>query len=400
MRVAVIGGGPSGLYLAILLKGRQPGIEIDVLEQNSADSTFGFGVVLADSGLSRIEAAEPEVYRRLVERMRFNGEQTIKVREQAIELKHPAAGGAIARIDLLHILQELAKRHGVRIHHGVRINHPDELARLGLQDADIVVGADGANSIVRNRFEAEFGTSRGSLTNHFAWYGTARVFERSALVFREFQGGSFVAHYYPYCATGSTFVAECDHATWTKLGMEAMGNEERQALFERVFAPELEGKPLISNNSNWRQFPVVRTQKWTHGKHVLIGDAQTVAHFSIGSGTRIAMEDAITLAEALTEAPAAGQPEPTPLQRLEVFAQRRGPAKDKLLGASRKSYLWYENFGQWMGQYNALEFVHAFMTRTGRMSEARLEEGYPGLVAQWRAAGIVGDAKKAAQQPA
>lgn len=384
MRIAIVGGGPSGLYLAILVKRRRPDYAVTVIEQNSADNTFGFGVVLADSGLNRIQEADPQVHARLVERMTFNGCQTIKVKEEPIDLQHPGKGGAIARIDLLHLLQSEALALGTDVRFGVRVEHPHELQALGLGDADIVVGADGINSIVRSAFTSEFGTSRSTLTNHFAWFGTPRVFEKSALVFRQYQGGSFVAHYYPYAPNASTFVAECDHATWQKFGMEAMDNDERQALFERVFAPELEGAPLVSNNSSWRQFPVIQNANWTAGRHVLIGDAQTSAHFSIGSGTRIAMEDAIALAEALAAAGNAGA-----LQRLDAFVAARGPEKAKLLGASRKSYLWYEEFGEWMRRYTPYEFVHAFMTRTGRVDEGRLAAQYPQLFAQLAAAGIV-----------
>jgi 2-polyprenyl-6-methoxyphenol hydroxylase-like FAD-dependent oxidoreductase len=385
MKIAIVGGGPSGLYLAILIKRRRPDFAVTVIEQNSADNTFGFGVVLADSGLSRIQEADPQVHARLVERMNFNGCQTIKVKEEPVELQHPAKGGAIARITLLHLLQEEAAALGTDIRYKVRIEHPRELQALGLADADIVVGADGVNSVVRNAFPSEFGTTRSSLTNHFAWFGTPRVFERSALVFRQWQGGSFVAHYYPYADDASTFVAECDHATWEKLGLEAMSDDERQALFERIFAPELVGAPLVSNKSSWRQFPVIQNARWTAGKHVLIGDAQTSAHFSIGSGTRIAMEDAIALAEALT-----GPGDAAPLQRLAAFVQARGPEKDKLLGASRRRYLWYEDFGEWMRRYNTLEFVHAFMTRTGRLDEGRIAAQYPQLYAQLAQAGLVG----------
>ncbi|MDB5929074.1 MAG: Monooxygenase, FAD-binding protein [Polaromonas sp.] len=389
MKIAIVGGGPSGLYLAILVKKRQPSWSVSVVEQNVADSTFGFGVVLADSGLARIQAADPQVYEKLIEKMTFTGCQTINVKEQPIDINHPAKGGAIARIDLLHVLQETAVEAGVDVRFSQRISHPRDLGPLGLGDADVVVGADGVNSVVRAAHEEGFGTTRSLLTNHFAWFGTRKVFEKSALVFRTHEGGSFVAHYYPYCATGSTFVTECDHATWLKLGMQAMTDDQRQQLFEQVFAPELDGEKLISNNSNWRQFPVTRNRHWTVGNCVLIGDAQTSAHFSIGSGTRIAMEDSIALAEALTQEAAPGTAEPTALQRLANFALKRGPDKDKLLTASRKSYLWYENIGEWMQRYSPFEFIHAFMTRTGRMSNDRLAHQYPELFAQFEQAGVL-----------
>jgi 2-polyprenyl-6-methoxyphenol hydroxylase-like FAD-dependent oxidoreductase len=388
MKLAVVGGGPSGLYLSILIKRRQPHAQVLVVEQNGADSTFGFGVVLADSGLHRLQAADEQVYQQLIERMTFNGTQNIQVNETPIELIHPGKGGAIARIDLLRVLQKTAHELGVDVRHGVRIEHPDALAQLGWGDADVVVGADGVNSVVRAAHESSFGATRASLTNHFAWFGTGKVFERSALVFRQWKGGSFVAHYYAYCSTGSTFVAECDDNTWERLGMGSMTDGQRQALCEEIFAPELKGHGLISNHSNWRQFPLIQTQKWHVGNQVLIGDAQTSAHFSIGSGTRIAMEDAIALADALTTPPAAGEAIPTSIQRLQRFALVRGPEKEKLLGASRKSYTWYENMGQWMQQYTPHEFVYAFMTRTGRMSDHRLAQQYPSLYASWVSLGV------------
>jgi 2-polyprenyl-6-methoxyphenol hydroxylase-like FAD-dependent oxidoreductase len=383
MKIAIVGGGPSGLYLAILLKRRRPALAVTVIEQNQPDSTFGFGVVLADSGLNRIEQADPEVYRQLIAAMTFNQRQTIRVKETPIELCHPAKGGAIARIDLLHILQKQALHLGVDLRFGTRIEHPDQLHAQGVGDADVVVGADGINSVVRAAYAKEFGSTRSLLTNRFAWFGTRRVFERSALVFRQWQGGSFVAHYYPYCATGSTFVAECDESTWNGLGLEGMEAVERQRLIETVFAPELAGEPLISNNSNWRQFPVLRNERFSAGRHVLIGDAHTSAHFSIGSGTRIAMEDSIALADSLTQPGDA-----TPLVRLARFEATRGPVKQKLLAASRKSYLWYEQFGEWMRRYTPHEFVYAFMTRTGRVGDERLARDYPQLVEEFRRHGV------------
>lgn len=173
------------------------------------------------------------------------------------------------------------------------------------------------------------------------------------------------------------------------LRQQVIIGEPRQ-LFKKVFAPGLGGDELICNNSAWRQLLVMRSINWTAGNHVLIGDAQTSAHFSIGSGTRIAMEDAITLAEALTECAPAGSPEPTPRQRLANFVQKRGPEKDKLLTAARRSYPWYENIGEWMQRYTPFEFIHAFMTRTGRLDNERLAKQYPELFAQFLQASALG----------
>jgi 2-polyprenyl-6-methoxyphenol hydroxylase-like FAD-dependent oxidoreductase len=207
-----------------------------------------------------------------------------------------------------------------------------------------------------------------------------KAFPTTALVFREYEGGAFVAHYYPYGPSSSTFVAECDHASWKRFGMEQLSAEERQNLFEKVFAPELGGHSLISNNSAWRQFPVIRNAHWTVGNAVLIGDAETSAHFSIGSGTRIAMDDAMALAEALVRD---GDDESvTPLNRLRRFVETRGSEKSKLISASEKSYRWYENIAEWMRRYTPYEFIHAFMTRTGRVSDERLAAAYPELMQQ------------------
>lgn len=385
MKIAIIGAGPSGLYLSILVKRRCPHWDIDIVEQNPADATFGFGVVLADTGLNRLKAADPATHDAMVAKMTFTTHQVITTREMPIAVKRPnAGGGAIARIDLLNILQQAAIDAGVRIRFGVRLQTQADLERLGLADADVIVGADGINSVLRGLHEAEFGTTKSHLTNHFAWFGVGKAFPTAALVFRNHEGGAFIAHYYPYTDSNSTFVAECDHATWERFGMEQMSAEERQRLFEKVFSPELDGHVLISNNSAWRQFPVIRNARWTAGKCVLIGDAETSAHFSIGSGTRIAMDDAMALADALTHDDE--NVNLTALDRLQHFAATRGPEKAKLIAASEKSYRWYEQISEWMARYSPYEFIHAFMTRTGRVSDERLAAAYPELMQQIEAA--------------
>lgn len=380
MKVAIVGGGPSGLYLGLLLKRRAPEWQVEVIEQNSPDATFGFGVVLADTGLLQLQNADEASYQALCDEMRYNDRQIIVQREVPIEIELNIKGGAIPRLKLLQVLRSEAMKADVRIHFGERIESTEDLQRLGLADADVVVGADGINSVIRRQFADGFGTTQNSLTNHFAWFGTKRVFESPALVFRKYAGGHFVAHYYAYSDEMSTFVAECDDTTWRNVGLAEMTDDERQALFERIFAPEMAGQGLISNKSIWRQFPVIRNAHWVYGRHVLIGDALASAHFSIGSGTRIAMTDASALADALLGC------EGDVAAALAAFESNHAPQKAKLIAASERSYTWYEDIAKWMEAYTPEEFVYEFMTRTGRVDEERLRKEFPALMQRLAAA--------------
>jgi 2-polyprenyl-6-methoxyphenol hydroxylase-like FAD-dependent oxidoreductase len=374
MKIAIVGGGPSGLYLALLLRRQRSDWDVQVVEQNAPGATFGFGVVMADTGLMQLRDADAASYEAMAGAMHYNHSQVIVQREVPIQVLRNVKGGAIERLALLRILQGLCEQAGVKLHHGQRISDMAGLEALGLADADVVVGADGINSVVRSQFAREFGTTQQTLSNHFAWYGTERVFETPALVFRTFNGGHFVAHYYPYNERMSTFVAECDDATWNRLGLGRLSDDDRQQLFEQIYAPELKGMPLISNKSAWRQFPVIRNRHWHHDRHVLIGDALTSAHFSIGSGTRIAMTDAIALANALLAHDGDTQ------AALAAYEHTHRPQKNKLIAASERSYNWYERIGEWMERYTPEEFVYQFMTRTGRVDDKRLREEFPALM--------------------
>lgn len=375
LNISILGGGPSGLYLAMLVKRRNPNMRVTVYEQNKADDTFGFGVVLADTGLNKLEEADAASAETMRAAMHFSSQQTIRLNDQSLDIKRPGAGGgAITRIELLKLLQKSCQEVGVDLRFSTRMDFSDPKMAAELEKADVVVGADGIHSVLRQHMANEFGTSERYLKNRFAWFGTRKLFANPALVFRQHGGGHFVAHYYRYSDAMSTFVAECDEKTWFECGLDTMNETDRKALIEKIFAAELEGEQLISSHSIWRQFPVIRNKHWSHGKYVLMGDALASAHFSIGSGTRIAMEDAIALANALT-----GDQE-TVTQMLAQYEAVRRPSKLKLIEASENSFNWYELIAEKMAVGNVYAFAYDFMTRTGRIDAERLAQQFPELL--------------------
>src|SRR5438132_333617 len=241
----------------------------------------------------------------------------------------------------------------------------DELA-----GADVVVGADGSNSFVRAALQARFQPKIELLTNRFAWYGTTQPFDCLTLTFRGNEHGAFVAHHYRHAQSMSTFVVECDEFTWNRAGLGRMDDAQSRAYCERVFAPDLDGHPLVSNKSLWRQFPLLSNRRWSSGRVVLIGDALRTVHFSIGSGTRLAFEDAIALDRAFGEA---GEDVP---RALAAFERERRPVVEKLLAAANASSYWYERFPEKMREA-PWRLAYDYMTRSGRMTDDRLREQAP-----------------------
>jgi 2-polyprenyl-6-methoxyphenol hydroxylase-like FAD-dependent oxidoreductase len=239
-----------------------------------------------------------------------------------------------------------------------------------LQDFDLVVAADGANSAVRGM--ADFGTAVSPLANKFAWYGTRKPFRTLTQTFVQNEHGSFNAHHYRHAADMSTFVFECDAETWRRAGFASMGESDTLAYCERVFAETLEGHRLVSNNSIWRNFPNVRNRRWSAGNIVLIGDALRTAHFSIGSGTRLAMEDAIALAGALREHSSVPR-------ALAAFEAQRRPIVEKLVAAADASGAWYERFPEHM-RLAPREFAWSYIQRSGRIDPQRLRNTSPRFV--------------------
>ncbi len=364
MRVAVVGAGPAGLLYALLAKRRFPEWQMEVLEQNPPDASFGFGVVFSQGALAFLERDAPELHRELGARMERWPMQRIAHRGERIDIDGNGFS-AVSRLALNRLLLSQCADAGVSVAHGQRVDSLEPLA-----GADLVVGADGVNSTVRRVREREFAPHVRQLTNKFAWYGTPQRFDCLTLTFRENGDGAFVAHHYRYAPDMSTFIVECDAGTWRRAGLDRMSDAESRAYCERVFAADLGGEPLRSNRSIWRQFPLLACRRWSAGNTVLIGDALHTVHFSIGSGTRLAFEDAIALERAFAEA---GEDVPA---ALAAFERARRPVAEKLLHAASLSSFWYEDFPSKLA-LEPVRLAYDYMMRSGRMSDERLRETAP-----------------------
>ena len=372
MRIAVLGGGPAGLYFASLRKGRHPHDEVQLFEQNPADATWGFGVVFSDRALEFLREDDPGTVDLIAPRMETWRDITIVHRGQATVIDG-IGFSAIGRLELLRLLQQRARDAGVALGFGKPIGNVDELAGF-----DLIVAADGVNSLVRRAFEGDFGTSLSYLTNKFIWYGTTRPFDTLSQTFVATDLGAFNAHHYRYAPANNTFIVECDCATWLRAGLADATEEETRRICERVFAEALQGHALVSNRSFWRNFPWIWNERWSFRNMVLIGDALHTAHFSIGSGTRLALEDALALVKAL-------EAEPGDLAAaLLHYETARRPIVEKLVAASRLSALWYEGFADHM-QLDPLDLAMSYITRSERVDQGRLRAMSPNFMARYAA---------------
>lgn len=366
MRIAILGAGPAGLYFSYLIKRRVPDADVTVFEQNSADATFGFGVVFSDRALEFLREDDEETYAAIVPHMESWQDITLVLCGERITIDG-IGFAAIGRLRLLQLLQARAASARVTVVYGCAVKSLDEL-----REFDLVVGADGVNSLVRRTHAEGFGASLDHLSNRFAWFGTAKRFETLTQTFVESDWGAFNAHHYRYESDKSTFIVETDAATFQRAGLEAMNERDAKAFCERIFAGALDGEPLISNNSIWRQFPIVHNKRWSHGKYVLLGDALHTAHFSIGSGTRLALEDAIALDKAL-----AAQKDLS--EALATFESSRRPILEKLVAGANGSADWYQRFAEHM-KLPAADFAMSYITRSGRVDIERLRKLSPGFV--------------------
>lgn len=370
MRVAILGAGPAGLYLSYLIKRRRPDADITVVEQNPADATFGFGVVFSDRALEFLREDDAETFAAITPHTESWDDMTLVHRNERVVIDG-VGFAAIGRLKLLQLLQQRVRSVGVTPIFSRTAASLDEFG-----DADLVVGADGVNSLMRRTFAEQFGSSVTYLANHFAWFGTAQIYDTLTQTFRHTPIGDFNAHHYRYAPGRSTFIVETDEASFARAGFERMEDSESRSLCQKIFADALGGHPLISNNSIWRRFPLVWNRNWHHGKYVLIGDALHTAHFSIGSGTRLAMEDAIALDKALAEH---GD---DVTAALPAFEAARRPIVEKLVTGANASAAWYERFAEHMALAPA-EFAMSYITRSGRIDIERLRKLSPRFVERY-----------------
>ncbi len=378
MRIAVIGGGPGGLYFAALTKQLDPTHEITVWERNAADDTFGFGVVFSDETLGGIEHADAAIYARMEREFARWDDIDVHYRGQVI-----TSGGhgfaAMSRQRLLQILQQRCQALGVALHFQREAPDAAELACAH----DLVVACDGVNSAIRARYAASFRPAIDVRACKYMWLGTDRVFDAFKFYVDETPHGVMQVHGYPYDAAGSTFIVELHESVWRAAGFDAYADQDfspgdsDEKSIERIrelFAGVLEGHEVLANNSRWASFRTVRNRSWRHGNVVLMGDAAHTAHFSIGSGTKLAMEDALALAACLHE-------HDTLEAALDAYEAERQPVVASTQRAAQASLEWFENLGQYTHQ-EPLQFAFNIMTRSRRVTHENLRVRDPEFVAR------------------
>ena len=373
MRINVIGGGPAGLYFALLMKKTDPASEIVVAERNAPDDTFGWGVVFSDKTLSYLRENDEETHDLITASFATWDNVDVVHRGQKVTIRGNKFSG-IARIKLLQILQERCRQLGVSLNFRTEVRDVEEW-RAG---ADLLVGADGVNSTVRQLYAEHFRPDLSVRQNKYIWYGTNQLFHGLTLTFRENEAGVFAAHSYKFDPTTSTFIVECDPETWAAAGFERMTDAETRVYLAEVFRDDLGGHPLLSNNSKWINFVNVRNEHWSHRNAVLLGDALHTAHFSIGSGTKLALEDAIALYNCFrTGAAVAGA--------LSEFERVRKPVIEEYQEAARESLLWFENARRYM-HLEPLPFAYSLMTRSKRIDYENLKRRDPAFIAAYERA--------------
>ena len=373
MKINVIGGGPAGLYFALLMKKQQPAHEITVWERNAPDDTFGWGVVFSDKTLSYLKETDAETYQEITDSFELWDNVDVVHRGERVTIRGNKFSG-IARIKLLQILQRRSLQLGVDLRFRTEVEDVEQLRA----NADLLVGADGINSTVRQRYRDNFQPVLSVRHNKYIWYGTNQLFHGLTLTFREAKAGVFAAHSYKFNKRTSTFIVECDAKTWSAARFDEMSDDETRAYLQEVFREDLQDHPLLSNNSKWINFVNVRNEHWSHQNVVLLGDALHTAHFSIGSGTKLALEDAIALYNCF-------QTNVGVRQALREFEKVRKPVIEEYQEAAHESLVWFENARNYM-HLSPLAFAYSLMARSKRIDYENLKRRDPAFIAAYERA--------------
>jgi len=368
MKIAVIGGGPAGLYFAILMKKQRPAAEITVYERNRADDTFGFGVVFSDATLDNFERYDPPSYRRITQEFAYWDDIAIHFKGAVHRIGGNGFCGCSRRA-LLLILQERAQELGVDLVYQADVDDESLFA-----DADLVVVADGINSRFRERYASHFEPQTDLRPNKFAWMGSTKPLDAFTFIFQETEWGPFIAHAYQYEAGRSTWVFETDPATFERAGLDRMSEAESASLMEGIFGWFLNGHRILTNRSIWRSFPMIRNKRWVMGNKVLLGDAKATAHFSIGSGTKLAMEDAIALYEAFGRDGSVDG-------ALALYESGRREEVEKIQHAADVSLVWFEHVARFW-DFDPVQFSFGVMTRAKAITYDNLRLRAPDFVDQ------------------
>ena len=370
MRITIIGGGPAGLYFAILMKKANPAHQISIYERNGPDDTFGWGVVFSGKTLANLRAADQESHAEITQQ--FEAWDNVDVVHGGDKISiHGNSFSGVARLQLLNILQRRAADLGVEVSYRTEIQDLEPLRN----DCDLFVGADGVNSTVRLRYADKFKPDLDARAHRYIWYGTNQLFHGLTLTFREYEAGVFAAHSYKFNKTTSTFIVECDPRTWERAGFATMSDADTREYVGKVFANDLKGNTLLSNNSKWINFLLVKNTDWFFDNVVLLGDALHTAHFSIGSGTKLAMEDAIALAQSFQETN-------NVTEALANFTATRRPVIEDYQAAAFESMKWFENAAQCM-HLSPMELAFSVMTRSGRVTYDDLKKRDPDFIRKY-----------------
>ena len=366
MRIACIGGGPAGLYFAISMKLRDPAHEIEIFERNAPGVTFGWGVVFSDQTVENLTANDPKSAKVIADEFAHWDDIDVHIHGQTITSSGHGFIG-IGRKRLLEILQDRARELGVALHFNAECDPADPK----LRDYDLVIAADGANSRFRDAQADAFGVDVDVRRNKFVWLGTSEVFDAFTFAFEQTEHGWIWAHAYRFAPDCSTFIVECSDETWASFGFDRMPQDESIAACEKLFAKYLDGHRLQSNASHlvgsaaWLNFRRIKCERWNAGNVILLGDAAHTAHFSIGSGTKLALEDAIKLAQVLNRANLSLQ------AALDEYVAERNLEVLKLQNSARNSTEWFETLDRYL-HFEPLQFAYSLLTRSQRISHENL----------------------------